>query len=142
MELETRSDENAQPKNSRAHGERLPGGSLTLGPKDVLIGKLTFDGDLTVLGTVEGELHLTGDVEVQHEATVKASIEARNVSVRGSLSGDVVAREKLLLAGSGVVSGNVKVARLAIEDGATLNGNVSMQAAQPAGKGAGGTGKA
>jgi cytoskeletal protein CcmA (bactofilin family) len=32
------------------------------------------------------------------------------------------------LGGSGHLNGDVKVARLTVEDGATLNGNVTMQA--------------
>lgn len=134
MEAETATEESTQPRGFRHRGEQSGSGSssITLGPRDVLVGKLTVDGDVRIQGTLEGELSATGDVNVEAQGTVKAPVEARNVSVRGSLNGDVVAREKLVLAGSGVVTGDVKVARLAIEDGATLNGNVSMQSGSSA----------
>ncbi|MGH7861276.1 MAG: bactofilin family protein [Candidatus Dormibacteraceae bacterium] len=135
METEVTTEEVTQPRGARHRNEPISVTSpsvtspaVTLGPRDVLVGKLTVDGDVRIQGTLEGELNATGDVTVENQATVKATIEGRNVQVRGNLSGGVVAREKLLLAGSGMVSGDVKVARLAIEDGATLNGNVSMQA--------------
>jgi cytoskeletal protein CcmA (bactofilin family) len=102
------------------------GGGIVLGPRDSLVGKLTTEGDVHVQGTVEGEVTAAGDVWIEDKATVKANVEGRNVQVRGDLEGDLVAKDRLLLAGSGSVQGNVRVRRLAIEDGATLNGNVNM----------------
>jgi cytoskeletal protein CcmA (bactofilin family) len=102
------------------------GGGIVLGPRDSLVGKLTTEGDVRVQGTLEGELSAGGDVSIEDKAMVKANVEGRNVSVRGDLEGDLVVKDRLLLAGSGSVMGNVRVRRLAIEDGATLNGNVNM----------------
>lgn len=112
----------------REHVERETSSNVvTLGPRDQLVGRLTIEGDLRIQGTVEGEVHASGDVDVAERSTVRASIEGRNVSIRGDVNGDLVARERLTLAGSGTLNGNVRVARIAIEDGATLNGNVTMQ---------------
>lgn len=102
------------------------GSSILLGPRDSLVGKLTVEGDIRVRGTVDGELAASGDVQIDPSAKVAAPISGRNVSVRGKVTGDVVAAERLLLAGRGSLEGNVRVGRLAIEDGAILNGNVSM----------------
>jgi cytoskeletal protein CcmA (bactofilin family) len=84
------------------------------------------EGDLRVHGSVEGELTATGDVQVEQTANVAASIEGRNVNVRGKVQGNVTAKRRLILGGSGVVNGDVRVSRLTVEDGATLNGNVAM----------------
>ena len=107
----------------------VPGGPglLALGPRDVLSGRLVFDGDVQVRGTIEGEATLTGDLQVESRGSVRAKVQARNLEVRGTLEGEVTARERLLIAGSGVVSGAVKVTRLTVEDGALLNGTVSME---------------
>ncbi len=139
MEVQEQTDETqaevpteTQPYKGKRHGggEAHNGGSsgvgILLGPRDSLVGKLTTEGDVRVQGTLEGELAAGGDVWIEDKATVKASIEGRNVQLRGQLEGDLVARDRLLLAGSGSVQGNVRVRRLAIEDGATLNGNVAM----------------
>ena len=109
----------------RGRGDHGGSGNIvTIGPRDSLIGKLTVDGEVRVQGLIEGELHATGDVTV--EGTVNAPIEARSVTVRGQVTGDVVAKDRLVLAGSGVLTGNVKIGKLQIEEGATLNGNVTM----------------
>ncbi len=120
-----------QPYQGRRHrgAETTNGGSgagIVLGPRDSLVGKLTTEGDVRIHGTLEGELAAGGDVWIEDKATVKATVEGRNVNVRGDLEGDLVVKDRLLLAGSGSVQGNVRVRRLAIEDGATLNGNVNM----------------
>lgn len=99
---------------------------VNLGPRDVLQGRLEIQGDLKIQGNVEGELKATGDVAIDSTATIQASIEGSNVSVRGQVTGNVTAKRRLTLGGSGRLNGDVKVARLTVEDGATLNGNVTM----------------
>jgi cytoskeletal protein CcmA (bactofilin family) len=99
---------------------------VNLGPRDSLHGRLDIQGDLKVQGNVEGELKASGDVSVDSTANVQATIEGSNVSVRGQVNGNVTARRRLTLGGSGRLNGDVKVARLTVEDGATLNGNVTM----------------
>ena len=99
---------------------------VTLGPRDSLRGNLEIQGDLRIHGSVEGELKASGDVAVESTATVQATIEGANVTVRGQVTGNVTARRRLTLGGSGHLNGDVRVGRLTVEDGATLNGNVAM----------------
>jgi cytoskeletal protein CcmA (bactofilin family) len=115
-------------KAAHSAGTGQNGGTnvVTLGPRDSMHGRLEIHGDLRIHGTVEGELKASGDVLVDAPATVQASIEGANVSVRGQVNGNVTAKRRLTLGGSGRLNGDVKVARLTVEDGATLNGNVTM----------------
>jgi cytoskeletal protein CcmA (bactofilin family) len=114
----------AQAEKSATHqpvaGQNGEKNVVTLGPRDSLNGRLDIQGDLKVAGNVEGELKASG-------STIQASIEGANVSVRGQVTGNVTAKKRLTLGGSGRLNGDVKVARLTVEDGATLNGNVTMQ---------------
>jgi cytoskeletal protein CcmA (bactofilin family) len=120
----------AQAEKSAAHSAASTqnGGTnvVMLGPRDSLHGRLDIHGDLKIHGTVEGELKASGDVLVESTANVQASIEGANVNVRGQVNGNVTARKRLTLGGSGKLNGEVKVSRLTVEDGATLNGNVTM----------------
>jgi cytoskeletal protein CcmA (bactofilin family) len=121
----------AQAEKSATHtAATTPNGGtnvVNLGPRDSLNGRLEIQGDLKVAGHVEGELKASGDVSVGEGSTIQASIEGANVSVRGQVNGNVTAKKRLTLGGSGHLNGDVKVARLTVEDGATLNGNVTMQ---------------
>ncbi len=100
---------------------------VSLGPRDILQGRLEIQGDLRIAGNVEGDLKASGDVTVDSGANIQAAIEGANVSVRGNVTGNVTARKRLTLGGSGRLNGDVRVSRLTVEDGATLNGNVTMQ---------------
>jgi cytoskeletal protein CcmA (bactofilin family) len=99
---------------------------VSLGPRDILQGRLEIQGDLKIAGNVEGDLKASGDVTIDSGATIQAAIEGANVSVRGQVTGNVTARKRLTLGGSGHLNGDVRVSRLTVEDGATLNGNVTM----------------
>src|SRR5947207_14238048 len=119
----------AQAEKTAADASIAPNGGtngVSLGPRDILQGRLEIQGDLKVAGTVEGDLKASGDVTVDSGANVQAAVEGANVSVRGQVTGNVTARKRLTLGGSGRLNGDVKVARLTVEDGATLNGNVTM----------------
>jgi cytoskeletal protein CcmA (bactofilin family) len=85
--------------------------SLVLGPRDRLIGQLYVEGNLRVVGTVEGALEVTGSVEIDEG---------------GSVTGPVTARDRLIVGRAGSMKGDVRVARLVVQDGATFSGNVSM----------------
>ena len=112
---------------SRAAEAAETGNALLLGVEDQLVGRLVFDGDLHVQGALEGEATVTGDVSVDAGATVRARLEARSMVVRGTVEGDAAVRDRLLIAGSGSITGDVTVGRLVIEDGAVLNGSVTME---------------
>ena len=99
---------------------------FTMGPNDSLEGKLTYEGHVHVDGRAEGELHVSGNIEVASGAKVKALLEASNVTIKGDVEGALNARDKLVLGKNARLSGDVTVRRLQIEDGASLNGHVRM----------------
>ena len=71
-------------------------------------GRSHIEGDLHIEGTADGEITASGDVDVEASATVRARIDGRNVTVRGNVTGNVVAHARLTVAGSGVVLGDVR----------------------------------
>jgi cytoskeletal protein CcmA (bactofilin family) len=97
-----------------------------LGPRDRVIGQMYIEGDLRVGGVLEGDVEVTGDLEIDDMAKVKASLAGRDVNIRGHVNGAVVARKRLIVARSGSLIGDVRVERLVIQDGATFSGQVSM----------------
>ena len=115
-----------RPRATEAAGE----GVVTLGPDDRLEGKLVIRSGLLVQGSLEGEVITSGDMTVEAGALVKAKVECRNLTVRGRVEGDVSARQRLRLSGSGFLQGSIRVNKLQVEDGATLNGSIEMAASE------------
>jgi cytoskeletal protein CcmA (bactofilin family) len=88
-------------------------------------GEVTGSEDLYVDGQVEGKLTLSnGSLTIGPNGTVKADVDAREVHVRGRVDGNIVGHDKIQLSSTGVVSGEVRTERLAIEEGAVLRGKV------------------
>src|SRR5437870_7899153 len=128
--MEKASEESmTQAEKTAAQGSSAANGGnnvVSLGPRDILQGRLELQGDLKIAGNVEGDLKASGDVTIDSTANIQAAIEGANVNVRGQVTGNVTAKKRLTLGGSGRLNGDVRVSRLTVEDGATLNGNVTM----------------
>jgi cytoskeletal protein CcmA (bactofilin family) len=118
----------SQSNDAPAHTASLPLSPLTAAciSQGIRInGEVTGSEDLFVDGVVDGKLTLAnGSLTIGPNGQVKADVTAREVIVRGKVTGKVTARDKVLLGSTGQVDGEVQTDRLAIEDGAGLRGKV------------------
>jgi len=91
-------------------------------------GEITGSEDLTVDGQVDGRIDLPNHVlTVGPNATVCADITAKSVMVFGTILGSITAHDRIEIRKSGSVEGNVACARLVVQDGAILCGNVETR---------------
>lgn len=97
-----------------------------IGKETHLTGRLVATGAIRIDGRVEGEIEADGDVVVGEPGKIVASIRARNVTVAGEVQGNVYAEGRLEIVPSGKIYGDVKIAVLAIEDGAIFKGMCEM----------------
>ena len=98
-----------------------------LGPGTKINGKLTFDGQATIDGDVDGEIVAQAQITVGQQATVKGKVSAVSILVQGKVMADVVAEKKLEIQPPGSVVGDVTTQSLVVGDGAVLEGHVSMK---------------
>jgi len=128
MDVQEAVDGNAAGASSEDFGEGKRDGQkkFVMGPGDSFEGKLTYDGHVQVGGRAEGELRVTGNVDVSSGGTVRALVEGANVTVKGSVEGLVTARGKLTIGRNAKLNGDVTVRSLQIDDGAMFNGHVQM----------------
>lgn len=89
-------------------------------------GELTFVEPLLVKGTLKGKILSGGDLYVNPGAVVDASIVADKVSVKGSVHGDIHAKQRLELFENAELSGNVKTPDLIVQSGSVFNGSCRM----------------
>ncbi len=96
------------------------------GPGVRCTGEIWYEGNVQIDGGLEGLVHTNGTLVIGDRAVIKATIEAGTVICKGSIQGDVVARETVKLLAPGSIDGTVSTPRLSVETGGVINGRVSM----------------
>ena len=112
--------------------ERENHGSATIGKAVKVVGKIYSKEDLIVDGDLEGTVEaLEHKLTIGPNGTVHADVKAREVAVLGSLQGDVEATDKIEIRKDAKLVGNIKTARILIEDGAYFKGAIDVVKAEP-----------
>ena len=103
------------------------GGSAVLGKSVVVKGQIFSREDLTVDGQVDGSLELQEHrLTIGPNGKVNANVKAKEVVVMGTLNGNVETSDKIDIRKEARLVGDIKSARIAIEDGAYFKGSVDI----------------
>jgi cytoskeletal protein CcmA (bactofilin family) len=89
-------------------------------------GTLKFSGELTFDGKLDGDINSEGTLNLGDNAVVKGNINVNAVIVRGKVTGNVIAREKIDIKAKTELFGDIKAPRLAIEEGVTFVGKTDV----------------
>lgn len=89
-------------------------------------GKIRSQGSVRIDGKVIGEIAASEAVAVGLTGEIEGNVSAKNLTVGGKIRGSLTVIEKAVLEGKAVVRGDLRAARLVIDEGATFDGNVSM----------------
>lgn len=110
--------------------------TTTIGPDANFKGELNFDSGVRIEGRFEGKLTAKGRLHVGKGAEVKGEVQVGSLVIEGTVRGNVISTEKIELASTGVVHGDIRTPRLSVAEGATIVGNcnVSADALKPEGK--------
>jgi cytoskeletal protein CcmA (bactofilin family) len=79
--------------------------------------------DLVILGSLEGQLTLSGRLHVAAGSRLKARVQAAEVALDGEFEGELRA-DTLRVAATARASGVFVIGRISIEEGAVLDGDV------------------
>lgn len=93
-------------------------------------GKLSFKDTVRIDGHFSGEITSENTLIVGESGEVEASINSRVVMISGTVDGPIEATSQLVLHKTAVVNGDVQTSSLVVEDGAVLNGRISMRAGE------------
>ena len=92
----------------------------------VITGDVTAFEDLTIDGQVTGTIELADyALTIGEKARVTARISARTVTIRGSVTGSVAARETVDIRDTGSLDGDVIAPRIVLADGGYFCGTVN-----------------
>lgn len=112
----TESDKAAERKESK----------LVVGPDIKLKGVEISDCDTLV---VEGRVEATLDsriLEIAENGVFQGTIAVDQAEIRGRFEGEITVRKQLVIQGTGKVSGKIRYAKIKVEEGAELTGDMQM----------------
>jgi cytoskeletal protein CcmA (bactofilin family) len=90
-------------------------------------GELSGNEDLMIDGKVEGKIVLNGHaVTVGQSGTVMAEVQAKAVVVNGQVKGNITAEDRVEVAATGSMQGDVRAPRVILADGAKFKGSIDM----------------
>ncbi len=112
---------------------RSGGGSATIGKAVKIIGQIHSKEDLYVDGDLEGTVEaLEHKLTIGPNGTVHAGIKAREVVALGTIEGNVEAADKIEIRKDAKLVGDIRTARIVIEDGAYFKGSIDIIKPEPA----------
>jgi cytoskeletal protein CcmA (bactofilin family) len=85
-------------------------------------GTIKFQKELLIDGKVEGEINSDGALTVGENADIRAEVKTKSITIYGKVSGNITVSERCELKSKCTLQGDLKAARLIIEEGATFIG--------------------
>jgi cytoskeletal protein CcmA (bactofilin family) len=85
-------------------------------------GELRFEGTLRIAGNLVGSVTTSGELIVEREARLEASIQAGELSVYGRVIEEVTCRHRAEIRDGGVLIGDVQSPQFLIEEGGRFEG--------------------
>ena len=89
-------------------------------------GNLKFAGELTFEGKLEGEITSDGTLNLGDSAVINGNISANSVIVRGKVTGNVTAKDKIELKAKTELFGDIRSSKLVMEEGVTFVGKTEV----------------
>jgi cytoskeletal protein CcmA (bactofilin family) len=93
----------------------------------VIRGNVRGDTSLEILGRVEGDVGVTGDLSIGPDAVVVGAVSGARVLVGGSVEGDVTGTDAVVVADTGRIVGDLVAPRIGMSEGAHVRGNVRTE---------------
>src|SRR6266404_5310458 len=112
------------------------------GGKDILSsdveikGSIKFQKELLIDGKVEGEINSDGVLTIGENADIRGEIKTKSITVYGKVQGNITVAERCELKAKCTLQGDLKAARLVIEEGATFIGKSEVTSGTIAAKSA------
>jgi cytoskeletal protein CcmA (bactofilin family) len=104
-----------------------PGTAKNVLSSDVEIkGNLKFAGEMAFDGKLEGEIHTDGVLNLGDSAVVNGNITAQSVIVRGKVTGNINAKEKIEIKAKAELFGDIRATKLTVEEGVTFVGRTEV----------------
>ena len=99
--------------------------ALYIGEGVVFNGSISAPGNVTVSGTVSGQL-TANDLQIGKSGKVSGQIEAREINVHGELNDSIVSKDLIMIHSSGRVNGKLQYKEIEIARGGKFTGDMTQ----------------
>ena len=97
-----------------------------VGPGTSVSGDIESGGFTRIDGNIQGNVKAKGRLVIGERARMKSSISGTFVTVGGVVFGNVVASERLIVLGTGLVMGDIITRRIQADEGCLIHGRVRV----------------
>ena len=94
-------------------------------------GKVRSQGSIRIDGKIVGEVAASENMAVGSTGDIEGNISGKNITIGGKVRGNIYSAEKLVFEGKAVVRGDVRAAKLVIDEGAVFDGTCRMTDQRP-----------
>ncbi len=115
----------AQESAPEAPSGRPVGFDTVIGSNTSFEGSFVSSGNVRMDGQFAGSLEVSGNILVGESADIHADIHARNISIAGTVRGNVTGNKVQLLR-TGRIWGDISASALTTEEGAFIDGKIAM----------------
>jgi cytoskeletal protein CcmA (bactofilin family) len=114
--------------------DQVSGAPTLVGAGGRFEGRLEVDGPMSLGGTIIGDGQVRGVLSIAEGAHWQGNVQAESAIVSGRVSGDLTVAGRLEIGKSAVIRGAVRADVIAIADGASVDGEITVTGGQPVGR--------
>jgi cytoskeletal protein CcmA (bactofilin family) len=96
-----------------------------------IVGTISGKGPYVFCGTIEGNCEIEGPVTLAEGGTWQGTLRATDVVVAGTVKGDVIARQRVEVAGTARIIGSLAGNSIAVAEGAIIDGEIKVTSGAP-----------
>jgi cytoskeletal protein CcmA (bactofilin family) len=104
--------------------------NCVIGEGSIFDGRFYVNGSILIEGKFHGDIKTDDQLIVGPTGKVKTDIQARKVTIAGTLIGNISATEEVTLLHTGKVLGNIVTPKLTVEQGVITEGKVTITSGQ------------
>ncbi|HRX14731.1 MAG: polymer-forming cytoskeletal protein [Spirochaetes bacterium] len=105
---------------------RIDSLNSTIGDGSVFEGKFYINGSLKIDGKFEGEIKTDEELVVGETGKVRTNIEAKSVTVAGTVIGNIKALNEVRLLETAKVLGDIEAPNVSVQKGVVLTGRINI----------------
>jgi cytoskeletal protein CcmA (bactofilin family) len=119
-------------RQAGAHGGAAASGTKIKGEFESFLdngtsfeGKVSLTGRVRLDGELRGEVH-ADELVIGESGRVEAKLSVRSLTIHGSVTGEITAKERVEVGATGTIDGSVHTPRLEVAEGARIDGEIEM----------------